>query len=370
MATLTPQQIKAQYSDPYAKLRETIMSGQGTNDNITQLEQFNRQANQARGLGDTITATKDLDYLKGLIPKTATATQQPQAQPRQTYSTPTVRNNSGMIKDAYKSNLNSIVSQIKSAIANSKQGYNSIIQDAPQQFQGAKNQSELGRMRGLDTLRETIANRGDSGGLGRSELLQTDIAGQNQLNSINSDQNRVITDAQRAIQNLEEQGRFAEAEAVSDNAYKMLQSLIGENSRIDDMNLNIGQMLGSYGGQRTLQGQQIDRGNFESDRSFDYQQTLDELNRQDQQREIDWQRSANNPAYKSQLLQNEIDAIKLANLPQQIKDEATQIQQQLQAGQIDLDMAKEQLRQLKQPRVSGGGSSGGSGSSGGLGLNW
>jgi hypothetical protein len=376
----------SQLSNRYKELRDSIMSGSGTLDTVSEMESLNRQANQMRGQGDVVTATTDLSQLRAMIEgrqptATAQAIQQPQQmqQPQQpqSYVQP-VRDNTNMIQNAYNSQLQSIVSQIKSAIAQSKQGYNNIIQDAPKQFQGAKNQAEVNRMRGLNTLQEVIANRGDRGGVGRSEMLQTDIAGQNNLNNIEAQQNQVITDAQRAIANLEEQGRFAEAQAVQENAYRMLQDMIDESRRIDDMNLNIAQMLGSYNGQRTLAGQHLDRGIFESNRNFDrsvlesdraynYQQEMNRLAREDQQREIEWQRSINNPQYKAQLLQNEINEIKIANLPTEIKQEADQIALALAQGQINLDIAKEQLRQLKQKPVSGGSTST---PKGGYSLEW
>lgn len=166
------------------------------------------------------------------------AQQTPTQSLRQAIQSPKVTNNTNTIKDAYANDLTSIVSKIKEAIAKGTQGQNQIIQDAPSQFQPLKNQSEVNRMRGLDTLRETIANRGDRGGIGRSELLQTDIAGQNQLNSIEQQQQKVISDANTTIQNLEEQGRFQEAQATADNASQMLQAIVQENNRVESETYN------------------------------------------------------------------------------------------------------------------------------------
>jgi hypothetical protein len=161
--------------------------------------------------------------------------------------------------------------QIKNSIdANYQLGenkFNSIIEDAPAKYDPYRSQSELQRYTGLQTLEEAIANRGDRGGLGRQELLMSDLAGQKNLNSINLAQAQEIKDANRGIADLmvergrdmnaadielmsvinqtnrdiamlESKGMFAQAEAVAKMGAEKIGALINESNRIEEATYN------------------------------------------------------------------------------------------------------------------------------------
>ena len=210
------------------------------------------------------------------------------AQPANNYG---VTNNSALINQMYQQQLTASVSAIKSAIVESKnalqynQGlaesktaqqknsidanyqiglnkFNSMIEDAPGKYQPLRNESEVQRYQGLRTLEEAIANRGDRGGLGRQELLMSDLGGQNRLNSINLAQAGEIKDANRGIADLgverardisaaelelqrvinqtnrdvamlESKGMFEEARAVSEIGAQKISAIINETNRVD-----------------------------------------------------------------------------------------------------------------------------------------
>lgn len=62
-----------------------------------------------------------------------------------------------------------------------------------------------------------------------------------------------------------------------------------------------------------------------------------------------YNRDPNNPAVQAQILANKIDQLKLDNLPQHLKLELEQLQQQVKSGSIDLKTAEHNLKELTDP---------------------
>lgn len=242
--------------------------------------------------------------------------------------TPQIEDN---ISGMYDEQKNLLIAQLKQAIAQAKGQYQGIIDKAPQQYQQAKDTAEINKMQGLDRLREVIANRGDSGGIGRQQMLEADTAGQKLLSSIEMQQQNLIDEANLAISQLESQGNFQEAQITAETAMEKLRALIEEQRRFEDnqyrdsqaalqKSLAEAQLTGTYGGQRTLQGQQFD-----------------------------WSTDPNNPSNIGLRLENQFKELQLGALPQQIKDNAALLQQQLKLGQISVEDAQYKLNELQNP---------------------
>ena len=93
-----------------------------------------------------------------------------------------------MISQKYSANTNSIVSALKQRIAESRASQEALKQQAPQQYDPLRAQSEVAKNQSLRSVLERNANLGDRGGIGRSEALATQTAGENRLGAINLQQ--------------------------------------------------------------------------------------------------------------------------------------------------------------------------------------
>jgi hypothetical protein len=144
--------------------------------------------------------------------------------------------NQGMITDQYDQQRKSLIAQLKASIAKAKGGYTDMINKAPQTFQPLRNQTELTKEQQLRSALERNAATGDRGGIGRQGLLDVNTAAGNQMNDINLQQQNVINDANSAISSLDEQAAFKESSITADMASQKLQALLGEQTRIDELN--------------------------------------------------------------------------------------------------------------------------------------
>jgi hypothetical protein len=126
------------------------------------------------------TATNNSELLKALIAKTTQPTTQPIVQPVQ----PTGPN---PLIVALKAKIQQQIAQRK------------------QQTQPLRNQSEVTKAQDLRAILERNANRGDRGGMGRQDLLQSQVAGENRLNAIDLQE-------QNDISNIETEGIVQEGQ--------------------------------------------------------------------------------------------------------------------------------------------------------------
>jgi len=142
--------------------------------------------------------------------------------------------NSAQYTEMYNQQLIAQQTKLKQAIAQAQQKYQTIATEAPQQFQGQKNQIEVNRYSNLNNLRENLANAGQNAnaGVSRTETTQVNTSAENNLNNIEIAQNKIISDAKMEIANLQAQGLSQEAELVATNAASRIQALIDEKNRV------------------------------------------------------------------------------------------------------------------------------------------
>ena len=158
--------------------------------------------------------------------------------PQATTQTPNQSQPNGyntQISNQYNEQTNLLVNQLKQKIAQSKQEQQNIIANAPKQFDPMRAQSELTKSQQLRQVLERNANLGDRGGVGRSQALQTQTAGENRLNAINLQQQDVIDRANQQIAQIESQGRFEEANIINQQKLAELQALMSEQQRRDEI---------------------------------------------------------------------------------------------------------------------------------------
>lgn len=239
------------------------------------------------------------------------------------YNITAMTSNSDYITQEYDNIKNNLVSQLKQRIAEQKNQQQQMIQNAPQQFQPLRNQSELQRVQGLETLKETIANRGDRGGIGRQELLTSNISGENRLNNIELEQQKVISDANNAIRQLEANGQFEEAQIISQAAGDRLRAIIEDNNRVQAGNVD----LAKFNIQTGLQEKQME--NQESQ----FNQQFTEGQRQFNQGQDNWQQQFSQAA-----TQLDLDNI--------FRQAQADIQNKYNQGVFDADQAQREIDNL------------------------
>jgi hypothetical protein len=149
--------------------------------------------------------------------------------------TPTIEqpqvNIADMMREKSKSATDSLVAQLKQRIAESVQAQQANIARAPQAYDPLRAESEVRKSQDLRSALERSSVLGDRGGIGRSEALATQTAGENRLTDINLQQQNYIDQANQEISRLENEGRYEEARIVADQANQLAQNLIGEQIR-------------------------------------------------------------------------------------------------------------------------------------------
>jgi len=136
-----------------------------------------------------------------------------------------------MMRQASTSETDSLVSAVKQRIAESKAQQQQLIAKAPQAYDPLRAESEVRKSQELRTALERSSLLCDRGGIGRSEALATQTAGEGRLTDINLQQQNFIDQAKAEIVRLESQGRYEEAQIVADQARQLSQNLITEQIR-------------------------------------------------------------------------------------------------------------------------------------------
>lgn len=151
---------------------------------------------------------------------------------------PQKSNISDMIKEGSKAQTDSILSQIRQRIAESKANQQGLIKQAGQQYDPLRAQSEVAKSQQLRSVLEQSANMGDRGGIGRQEALATQTEGENRLNQINLQQQNFVDSANAEIARLENEGKYQEAQAIYDQKAKELDALMNESVRQEGLASN------------------------------------------------------------------------------------------------------------------------------------
>jgi hypothetical protein len=137
--------------------------------------------------------------------------------------------------DMYEEQMKALRAQIKAGIAKAKGQYTNIINQAPQAYQPLRNQVSLGKEQQLQALRESLANQGNRGGTGRQAMLGVNTAAENQLGDINLQQQNVVNEANRAIADVEQQGKFQESQLTAELAAQKLRDIMAQEQRAGEM---------------------------------------------------------------------------------------------------------------------------------------
>jgi hypothetical protein len=128
-----------------------------------------------------------------------------------------------MYNNTLAGKLAAIQGQVQSGTAE----YQRQISQAPSTYQPMRNETYTNDQLAQRALRERLANMGLGASGGKSLTLenQREMSLQNKLGDINRQQQKFIDDANFQIAQLQNQGRYQEAQAVAEVAAQMNQAL-------------------------------------------------------------------------------------------------------------------------------------------------
>jgi len=284
---------------------------------------------------------------------------------------PQVTNNSSQISDMYAQSLAASQAALKASIQQSMGTYNREIQKAPGTYQPLRDQASYSGAKTMQNLQEMIANGGQQGGVNRTEETQVNSNTENNINSLNRQQQSVIDTANQAISDLQAQGDIKGAELVAQNASERIRALIEESNRVDSLGYSRGRdtLADTRYNAETAYNQGRDAlSDIRYNDTTAYNQAQDTIQNTGKLADGTFTQSGqmNDTNIKTGELQlreltdpnsttNQIaklglDTAKLnyAALPQQLKSEAQVIAQQLSKGTIDIKTAQIQLDYLPQ----------------------
>jgi hypothetical protein len=199
--------------------------------------------------------------------------------------TGTTNNNDGLINQQYDNNYKSQLQKLQEARQIQQQGLNQQETGVNQNALQNLNNNDAMAAQQLKQLQEVMANNGVRGGDSITATIGNQTAQQNGANSINQDRANQLRD-------ISEKRSLIDNNASANDLAMMQQlqavrsgQLIDNNNTQDQRSMQLAQLMGSYGGNRTLAGQQFDQGVKTDDRNFNYGAKRDTVldNRYDQQ---------------------------------------------------------------------------------------
>lgn len=269
--------------------------------------------------------------------------------------TNTVTNNSGQITDMYGQQLAAAQAALKASIQQSMGQYQDTIKNAPGQYQPLRDQASYAGATNLQNNNEMLANDGQQGGVNRTENTAINSSTENNINTLNAQQQQVIDTANKAINDLQAQGDIKGAELVAQNASDKIKALIDESNRVDSTTysrgqdafnngINIAGLTGTYNGNQTIQGKASDANIAASNASTAGQLIQNQYAPQIAQGQIDANKATT--AYQTMLNNSypQEEALKIAGIIAQnqslvldnnAKAIANKYQPQILQGQID-----------------------------------
>lgn len=287
---------------------------------------------------------------------------------------------------------------VQNAIANSKnvsgaqysdpQFINQLVQKLSDIYAPSYQAAEARTNRTYDQMEDSLKKRLFARGVGYGNFGESDYSDlrderQQAIGELSAALNRDIMSQAIPLANLSLAER---AQLVNENQWnaEMLANLLNQNRNYD---LGVGNLMGTFGGQQTLAARNADRdyqlglagltgyingmptlgaqqlSQNERLSLLPYQQmtAAQQANYDLAKQESEWARSADNPAYRAQILNNQIAELQLKNLPERQRLELEQLrksiaqigrvaarsQAEIEMDNINLQMAREKLKQMQ-----------------------
>lgn len=267
-------------------------------------------ANQGK---DTSIQQSYIDKINGYQPVTTEKVSGPTTEPRYNYA--------GEINNMYDQRQTAEMDAIRKQRETALQGYNKMETQTKDQAYDNRNQADVASMQNAQRLRESMVNAGIlNSGDNITATAGLNSQRQGAIGSINRDESNILTDIGERRNMVVNNAASDESSLISKIAADRIQSQINQQNSNRQFDLQEGGLMGQYGGQRTLAGQQ-----------FDYNT------------------SPTNPQNVGQALNNQIAELKLQNLPQEIKLGLEALQQDIKTGALNQQQAELKLKELQDP---------------------
>lgn len=152
-----------------------------------------------------------------------------------------VQDNTNMINQGFESQKQAVIQAIRDSISLAQMQKQRGIIDQPAQSQQIRNELDRQYFGSVPRVDERIANLGGNagGGMSRQMMAEMESGRQQGLTAINLEEQRIITEANRAIEDLTVQGRIQEAQAVQAIASEQLKTLLTEAQRLDSLGFDM-----------------------------------------------------------------------------------------------------------------------------------
>jgi hypothetical protein len=262
------------------------------------------------------------------------------------------------IREAAQQRIASQLAQIKAAYEKSRSGVRGAIPGIQQQAERLRNENDaMYYTQQLPELRAALEQAGlyKGGAMPEGVIKLSTARGQN-LGNINQSEANQLNELQETLRQLDFDEQQANIAAQSGIEADLMDKLAQAQQWLQDYNLRYGEAVGSIDGVPTLEAIQQAYNQAVIDAGltgyYQGQPTADEKYRQWQQKlqedQVAWERSADNPAVKAQILANKITSLRLQYLPQELDLQLRQIEQDIQAGRVNMEQARAQIAQIEE----------------------
>lgn len=138
----------------------------------------------------------------------------------------------------YDNQLQRAYNQIDYATNQGVTEYQRALEDALPTYAAQRGQADLEGQRNAKNAALYAEQRGDRGGIGAAQYNALQIARANQINQINTAQNKAASDTARAIADLRNKGEFEKADKLMEVANNYLSALREQRNWVQQFNLS------------------------------------------------------------------------------------------------------------------------------------
>lgn len=259
------------------------------------------------------------------------------------FSQQQMSNPRSLIEQQAQQQMSAQAAAIQAARDRQVSDYNAQIAEAPQRYQPLRNEASYAGAKNLQAAKEVMAAQGAyNSGDNVSAQIQTNTATQNDITSLSRDEQNLVNQLKRAISDA---NSAADVQTLQSNAEinaQKLQALLNQTNADRSYGLDVAGLTGTFNGQRTLAGQQLDTQNQQWDKQFGYQQQRDKVQDNQWQQSFDYQKQRD--TVKDTQWQKEMNL----NLRQQTFAEAqAKIENALAQKRINMEGASQSLAWAK-----------------------
>ena len=276
---------------------------------------------------------------------------------------------SGEINQSYDNLLDSQKAKLREDLRQKLSRFGGLKQQAGQQATSSLNANDATMLQNLQRLynsNEAAGQYGDSGANVSGKIQLGAVQGQN-ANAIRQDRDNYLNSLDTEANTLQSTAADNELAITGEIEAQRLKDLQAARQWADSMDMQNTQF--QYGVSKDEQDRldklaQLNTQNEQWDKTFEAEQKWKDYEANQAKANQEWARSEANPAYRAQILANQISELELMNLPevqrlqiQQLKRQIAQIgavqpmsDYEKQMQNIKLDTARAELDKIRNPQ--------------------